>query len=309
MHHVPQISGTTRVVALLGDPVVHTLSPALHNAAFAAAGLDFVYVALRVAPRDLEAALGGLQALGLAGANVTIPHKEAAAALMDELRGDAAITGAVNTVVLEGGSLVGHNTDSQGFLASLRELVPEGVRGQPALLLGAGGAGRAVALALAHEQVDRLTIVDLVAEKAEQVKDLVGRVAPAIKCHLLKPGELSPEDVRSATLLVNASPLGMREEASRESLAGRDEAPDAAAAGGERFGKVPSVLVDNVRVGQVVYDVVYGSRTTELVEAALAAGARAADGRGMLTWQAALAFQLWTGQPAPVDEMKKIAGR
>lgn len=309
MHDQERISGTTRVVALLGDPVAHSLSPAIHNTAFAACGLDYVYVAMRVASTDLPAALHGLAALGLAGANVTIPHKAAAAALMDDLQGDAALIGAVNTVVVDGTSLIGHNTDAQGFLASLHELAPEGVGGQPTLLLGAGGAGHAVALALVHARVGRLVIADIDMQKAVQLRDLVVRLAPDLVCEVIDPGELRADDVRSAQVVVNATPLGMAQDDSPAGLPASSEVGERAAAAPHPFGKVPRVLVDNLRVGQIVHDVVYGARTTELVGAALAAGARAADGRGMLMWQAAFAFQLWTGRPAPVDDMKNVTGR
>jgi len=275
-----RISGRTRVVAILGDPVEHSLSPTLHNAAFAACDLDWVYVAARVPAERLPGALDAVRALGLAGCNLTVPHKEAAIACLDELRDDALRTGAVNTVVNDGGRLVGHNTDVEGFRRALRRLVPEGVEGRPALVLGAGGAARAVVLALAREGVGSLTIagrtrarVDAVAAMAAEFED-----APGIEVADL--AGLTAAEVRAADVLVNATSLGM--------------------AGG---GQVPAILVDNVGVDQIVYDVVYGRRPTGLVRAALDRGARAADGKGMLVEQAATAFELWTGHEAPRDVM------
>lgn len=280
------ISASTRLVALLGDPVAHSLSPTIQNAAFQAAGLDWVYVALRVESHRVAEAVAGLRALGFAGANVTVPHKQAVVSYLDDLREDAALTGAVNTIVSCGDRLIGHNTDVEGFRRALRTVVPEGVRGAAALLLGAGGAARAVALALAREGVDSLLIADRTPARAAQVAQMVAGLPEGL-CRLpvttVPLSGLSAEAVRSATLLVNATTLGLTE-----------------------AGKVPAVLVDNVSVDHVVYDVVYGSRPTCLVAAAEACGARVGDGRRMLVEQAAAAFELWTGQEAPRGVMLDV---
>jgi len=306
MHQPHHISATTRIIALLGDPVAHSLSPALQNAAFAACGLDYAYVALRVQPRHLESALRGLVAMGFGGANLTVPHKQAALPFIDELRGDAALVGAVNTVVVEGEALVGHNTDAGGFASSLEELVPEGLAGRPALLLGAGGAARAVALALTRAGIGRLIIANRGRQRAQGLAGLVSGLAPGLECRVLGLDELTPADVRAAALVVNATTMGM---AHAGPAAGRRDLGGQASENPPSAGKVPAVLVDNLGVDHIVYDVVYGSGATALVSGARAAGARAADGTGMLAWQAALAFQLWTGRPAPLDELKKAVSR
>jgi shikimate dehydrogenase len=270
------IGGSTRVVALLGDPVAHSLSPALHNAAFVALGLDWVYVALRVPAAAVPQAVAGLHALGFAGANVTVPHKQAVRTCLEHVVDDAVLTGAVNTIVVESERLVGHNTDVEGFRRALRSVAPEGVAGAEALLIGAGGAARAVAVALVREAVGRLVVAGRTPRRAEEVAGLVAAVSPSTPVRVVPLDELDGAAVRAAPLLVNASSLGM-----------------------PGTGQVPRVLVDNVGVDHVVYDVVYGPRPTELAAAAAARGARVGDGRRMLVEQAAAAFELWTGREAP----------
>jgi shikimate dehydrogenase len=281
-----EIGGSTRVVALLGDPVAHTLSPALHNAAFAALGLDWVYVALRVPPPDLGAALAGVRALGLAGANVTVPHKQTVCAFLDELVDDAAVTGAANTIVRRGDRLVGHNTDVEGFRLALRSVVAEGVAGRSVLLLGSGGVARAAALALAREEICGLTVWARSPERAGAVAAVAAGHTPLPAAEGRALADLRAADVAAADIVVNATTLGM--------------------AGA---GKVPAVLVDNVRVGQIVYDVVYGRRPTALVAAACSRGARTVDGARMLVEQAAVAFGLWTGRQAPRRVMLDVIER
>ena len=277
----PVIDGETRLVGLLGDPVAHSLSPALHNAAFAHLDLNMVYVPLPVTPAALAAALAGLPALGFVGANVTVPHKAAAAALVDDLHGDARLLGAVNTLVVRGRRLEGHNTDVDGFVQAFREAAPDEPAGD-VLLLGAGGAARAAALGALRLGCRRLTVVDRTLAAADALCGLVRRLQPDVPCDALDLADLGPEHVGAAHLVVNATTLGMSDES-----------------------KVPSALADNVGVDQIVYDLVYGPAPTDLVRRAAAHGARSVEGLAMLVWQAAAAFQLWTGMPAPVDVMRR----
>ncbi|HMK93168.1 MAG TPA: shikimate dehydrogenase [Thermoleophilia bacterium] len=277
------ISGSTRLTGIIGWPVEHSLSPAMHNAAFAASGLDMAYVALPVAPGALAAAVGGLAALGFVGVNVTIPHKTDVVAFLDELADDAARIRAVNTIVVRDGRLLGHNTDVGGFERALREIVPEGIEGGEALLLGAGGAARAVALGLLRQGVQRLVVADRTPARAHELLALAGG-EEGVEGRVVALDALTPADVAGADVLVNATSLGMSAEL-----------------------KVPGVLVDNIRRDHIVFDVVYGKRPTKPLARARAVGARAVDGLGMLAWQAALAFELWTGRPAPLDVMRSAA--
>jgi shikimate dehydrogenase len=256
--------------------VRHSLSPAIHNAAFAAAGLDWVYVAFEVQPGDAGLALSGMKAFGIDGLSVTMPHKTAVADAVDRRTPVAERLHAVNTVVrAANGTLEGHNTDGAGFVAALRAEGhdPAGCR---VALLGAGGAGRALALALADAGVAELVVVNRSRGPAEVATDLAGAVG--------RVG--TPADVAAADLVVNATPVGM----------------------GADAGSLP-VDADLLHAGQVVADIVVHPLDTALLRAACAVGAQTVDGLGMLVHQAALAFTLWTGVEAPVPVMRAAAER
>lgn len=274
----PSITAHTRLVVLLGDPVGHSRSPELHNAAFATAGLDYAYLACRVAASDLPAAVAGLRALGIAGANVTIPHKEAIVPLLDHLADEARGVGAVNTVVADGGRLTGHNTDVGGFLDGLRGH-EDRVRGEEMLVWGAGGAARAVVYALLttfHPR--RLT---LVARRLDQAERLAASFAA-----LAAPGGLAVASMDAASeaahrsrLLVNTTPLGMHPH--------EDATPHPAG---------------DFTADQIVYDLVYRPLHTRLLGDAARAGATPLTGLPMFEGQAARAFQCWTGQSFPAQK-------
>lgn len=242
-------------------------------------------MALPVASRRVGDAVRGLVALGFRGANVTMPHKATVMPFLDTVADDAARAEAVNTIVVDDGRLAGHNTDIGGFERALREVAPEGVAGSSALLVGAGGAARAAALALLAGQVSTLRVANRTEEAARRLVRGLAPVQPATRVEAVGLESLVAPDVAEADVLVNASALGM-----------------------EGVGKVPAVLTDNIRRDQVVFDVVYGERPTRLLEAAAARGARLVDGRSMLVWQAALAFELWTGREAPLAAMRAAVG-
>jgi shikimate dehydrogenase len=267
-----RVRGTTRLAAVIGDPVRHSMSPAIHNAAFRATGLDWVFVALPVATGDVSRALAGMRALGIDGLSVTMPHKAAVAAAVDELDADAAALDAVNCVWRAGERLGGINTDGPGFVASLADagFSPAGRR---CVVLGAGGAARAVVLALARSGAAEVSVVNRTAARAEAAAALagdIGRVAPV-------------EVVEEADLIVNATSVGMGEQ---------DRASGAM--------PLPGALV---APHHVVADLVVHPLDTTLLRHARSVGATPVDGAGMLVHQAALAFERWTGVPAPVDVM------
>jgi shikimate dehydrogenase len=273
-----QVRGATRVVGLLGYPVRHSRSPEMHNAAFAALGLDFCYVPFAVPPHALKLAVRGLAALGMVGANVTIPHKERVIPYVDELSPEARLIGAVNTIHHHRGHLIGYNTDATGFLRAFREDTGVAVRGGRFLVLGAGGAARAVVAALALGGARGVTVANRSVPKARR---LVARFRRAF-AHLdwsavALSGELPPS--RSFRGVIQATSVGM--------------------APGD-----PSPLPATWLGGSVaVYDLVYGAPTA-LLRAALARGVPHAGGLGMLVHQGALAFTIWTGRRAPVDVMR-----
>ena len=259
------ISGATRLAGVIGSPIGHSLSPALHNAGYEALGLDWAYLAFEVAEGGAAAALAAVPALGLGGLNVTMPLKADAAAAVDRLTAAAAL-GAVNTVVPEKGGLLGDSTDGPGFLACLAD---EGFdpAGRRCLVVGAGGAARAVVLALGGAGATVLVAARRPQEAARAAELADGTV-------------VEPEAADDAALVVNATPVGM---------AGR-----------------PGLPVDPGRLGpgQLVIDLVYDPRETELLTAARARGAATADGVGMLVHQAALAFRAFTGEEAPLAAMR-----
>jgi shikimate dehydrogenase len=265
------ITGATRVVGVIGDPVAHSRSPAMHNAAFDALGLDWVYIAFPVARGRGAAAVRAVRALGLAGLNVTMPHKADSATACDDLTPAAAALGAVNTVVVDqGGALIGHSTDGAGFLRALGD---EGVdvSGRRCLVVGAGGVARAIAQALGDAGAD----VTVAARRQDQARSAAALTAA---------GTAVPMDdvsVDGFDVVVNATPLGMH-------------------------GEAPPFDPARLRSGQVVYDTVYPAETPLLAEAR-ARGAHVAGGLGMLVHQGALAFELWTGRVPPLDVMRAAA--
>lgn len=268
------ISGATRVAAVIGSPVRHSLSPALHNAAFAQLAIDWVYVALPVAPGESQRALDAMRVFDLGGLSVTMPHKEAVAREVDELAPAAAVLRSVNTVVpAEDGHLVGHSTDGAGFVASLSTAGVQ-VTGRVVCLLGAGGAARAIADAVARAGAARVVVVNRTPSAAETTAALAGSVG----------GVGSFADVRDAHIVVNATSIGM----------GSNDLPCD-----------PSLL----HAGQVVADIVYHPRDTAFLQVARAAGATSVDGLGMLVHQAALQQQLWHGMVPDIDTMTSAAER
>jgi len=268
------ITGATTVAAVIGSPVRHSLSPALHNAAFEAAGVPWVYVAFDVAHGDASHALAAMRALGIGGMSVTMPHKEMVAANVDELDPAAAALRSVNTVVrTPQGALKGYSTDGAGFVASLAEAGVE-VVGRSVVVLGAGAAARAVIDALARAGATTVTVVNRSVDRAREAAALAGSGG--------RVGVV--DDVTAADVVVNATSVGMAS----------DDLPLDAAM---------------LRFGQVVADLVYHPLETALLAAARAGGAIAVDGLGMLVHQAALQQELWLGVKPDTAVMRAAALR
>jgi shikimate dehydrogenase len=275
-----KITSGTRLYGIIGNPIEHSLSPAMQNAAFEAVGLDAVYLALRVESSRLRQAIEGFRAVNLSGFNVTIPHKVAVMEYLDELDDSAATIGATNTVVNSDGRLIGYNTDGIGAMEALRDAGID-TRGRRVLLLGAGGAARALAFSLA-KTAERITILNRTAPKAEGLAEDLRRATRATVAHdKLDPSTLSKE-VISADLLVNATSVGMHPRP--------EETPVDA-----RF----------LRRDMVVFDIVYSPLETRLLREAREAGATTVGGLMMLVHQGAQAFELWTGKKAPIPMMTK----
>jgi len=265
----PNIDGKTRIYGILGQPVAHSLSPAMHNAAFRELGLNAVYVAFPVT--DLVQAVAGLRGLDIRGASITIPFKEDIIALLDEIDAEAARMGAVNTVVNRDGRLVGSNTDWQGALQALEEKTE--IAGKRFLILGAGGASRAIAFVI-QEQGGKVAVTDLDMAKALAL-------SRKLWVEVVAPDYL---EEYSAQVLINATPVGMEPQ------------------------------TDNIPIDpnflsryQVVMDIVYRPLETRLLQEARSRGCQVIDGLRMLIHQGAAQFELWTGQPAPVEVMARAA--
>lgn len=261
-------SARTRLVCLLGHPVGHSVSPQIHAAAFAAAGVDAAYLAFAVEPQALDTAVAGLRAVGFLGANVTVPHKQAVLALADDRTAEAIAVGAANTLHWAGDRLVADNTDATGLQSVLERdigLAP----GSPVVLFGAGGAARAAAVALGRLGA-RVEVVARREEAAAEVADLAGRMGAEVG------------RVDEPALVVNATPLGLH----GESLPAR---------------------FSDLTAGQTALDLVYGPADTPFLAAARRGGAQAHDGLAMLVAQAARSFERWTGVAAPVEQMEAAA--
>jgi len=280
------ISGRTKLCGLIGDPIEHSMSPVMHNAAFEEMGLNYIYVPFRVKKEELEPAIGGMRALNIRGLNVTIPHKVAVIPLLDTLDPLAEKIGAVNTIVNDNGRLKGYNTDAAGFLQALLERGIE-PRGKRVVVLGAGGASRAVSFVLADRGADLVILnrrleLDWAEELADHLSQTFGKKIEALE---LKQKNLAGA-LDQADILVNATSLGM--------------SPD--------DGQTP-VDAGLLRTGLFVFDIVYNPIKTRLMKESEAAGAETIGGLEMLVWQGALALEKWAGRKPPVELMRKEAIR
>jgi len=265
-----KITGKTKITGLFGYPVEHTLSPAMHNAAFEALNLDYCYVAFPVHPDSLEDAVRAVRALNLSGVNVTIPHKEKVISLLDKIDKEASFIGAVNTIVNSEGILTGYNTDGRGFMQSLSE-GDISVEGKDILIIGAGGASRAISYYLS-QMAKKLSLYGI-------DKNRVGRLVQDLK--EIRDNVSSIEDISGIDrfhIIINATPLGLKKE---------DPLP---------------FDTDLLKPDQTICDLIY--KRTQLLEGASKKGCITLDGLGMLLWQGAFAFELWTGKKPPVEIMR-----
>jgi len=279
-----RISGKTKVCAVIGDPVEHSLSPCFQNAAFQHLGLDFVYVAFTVKAEELRGAIEGVRSLGFHGLNVTMPHKISIIQYLDELDEDAERIGSVNTVLNRDGRLIGYTTDGVGALNALKN---NGVdpNGKKIVILGAGGASRSVSFALIKEAKE-LVILNRTVRRAERLVCDLHRLVR--KDEKVRSGGLTEENLRkeleNADILINATPVGM--------VPNEDKMP---------------VKEEHLHPNLVVFDLVYNPIETKLLRKAKMIGAKTIDGLSMLIYQGAASFEIWTGVKAPIHVMMKAA--
>lgn len=269
------------LVGVFGDPVDENPTGIMQEAAFDALGLDFRYLTIRVTAADLPLAVAGLRAMNFRGINLTIPHKVAVLSLLDRVADDAALMGAVNTVWRDGDTLVGENTDGKGFLRAVREDGGVDPHGTYAVLLGAGGAARAIAVELALAGARHITIVNRDAGRGETLARLLRERTHVRADCVAWDGKVSvPPD---AELLVNATSLGLY----------------------PKGDELPPVDMASIRPGLLVCEVIPNPPHTAFLRAAAARGARTLDGLGMLVYQGAIGFKLWTGREAPITAMRR----
>ena len=277
-----KINGKTKIVGVFGAPVAHTASPAMHNAAFAALKMNWVYLPFHVKIEHLAAALRGISAMGLVGVNLTVPHKVAALDLIDEVDPEARQLGAVNTIAVQGDRLVGYNTDGYGFVKAIQEEFDLSLEGKNVLVLGAGGAGRAIAIKCALEGARKVLVANRSLGKAENLSgEVTGKMAGVLSAIPLTSDSIR-EVIGDVDLLVNATSVGLRE--------------------GESLELQPTLFSPHL----CVYDTIYRPSETELLKDAYAGGAKCANGLSMLLHQGARSFEIWTGDKmAPVAKMRE----
>ena len=276
-----KLSGHTRPYAVLGHPIGHTLSPVMHNRSIQSLGLDAIYLALDVAPDALMDVLPAMKAMGFGGVNLTVPLKEVAFRGFETLDPSAESLGAVNTVEFTDDGMVGHNTDGEGFLLALKEAFGSSPRDRRVFVLGAGGAGRALAITCAMAGAKEIIITDLDADRPMKVIEEVQNLSPTTHMRSVPPSRDSWNMVCSeADLVLQCTPVGMKPD---------DE---------------PLLQASAFRPGQEVFDLVYMYPETGIMKVARECGASVTNGLGMLLHQGAKAFRIWTGQEPDVQAMR-----
>ncbi|MCK5391135.1 MAG: shikimate dehydrogenase [Deltaproteobacteria bacterium] len=280
------VKATTNIYGIFGHPVKHSLSPDMHNSAFNTLGLNSVYVAFDIAPDNIEEATRAIRVMGIKGINITIPHKQTIISFLDEVSPDAKLTGAVNTVKNENGKLWGFNTDVGGFLRAIREDLDFSPEGNTLFLIGAGGAARAVLSAFCMNGGAVVYIADIIQAKAielaNQFKANFQNIT--IETVSLEDQNILEQKFGEADILVNASPAGM------DGVGSHD------------------IPLTSLNKNAVVYDLVYKPPNTKLLNDAKELGHKASGGLTMLLYQGAENFEIWTGERAPVEIMKKALG-
>ena len=279
-----RIQGTTRLIGLIGTPIKHSLSPHMHNSAFEKTGQDYAYLCLEVGKEGLKQAIDALKLFNAKGSNITFPNKQEVIQYLDEISEDAKIIGSVNTITIddETKKIKGYNTDGRGFVASIEELKID-YKGKKVVVLGVGGAGRAIAVQLAYDGVGELIIKDIDEALMKEVKETINKGIQNCKVKLIGDEEALKEELKDAVLLINATPLGMK---------GRDNMCAISSA----------EVLNNTKA--FVYDIVYEPRETKLMKYAKEKGLQTINGVNMMLWQGALAYKIWLGEDMPLDYVR-----
>ncbi len=273
------ITSNTKLICVIGHPIKHSKSPLMHNAALKKIEEDAVYLAFDIENEKLEEFVKGFRAMGILGANVTIPHKENIMKYLDGVTKEAEIIGAVNTIYRDGDKLIGDNSDGKGFILSLMKESEFDPKGKKVLILGAGGASKAVTVKLADEGAEEIYLYDIDEEKAKElVSQAVKSAEKKVKISVINKNDIE-KIAKESNLLVNCTPVGMKE-------------------------SDPELLSENVfNSEQVVYDLIYNPPKTKLLQSAEKKGAQIVNGLGMLVYQGAISFEKWTGKKPDTDIM------
>lgn len=279
-----RISGSTKLISILGNPVKHSKSPSMHNNSFEKLHLDFAYMAFEIEDGKVEKAIEAMKTLKAKGFNITMPYKEEVMEFLDEIDREARIIGSVNTVLNEGGKLIGYNTDGKGFVKSLEE---KGVvfKDEKIVIIGAGGAARAIAVQLALDTAKEIVIANRTIENAKTISDIINKNVPTTKARsIILDEEKLKEELKDAKILINTTSIGMKE-------------------------TIDKSVIENTKTlhkDLFVADIIYDPQKTKFLSQAENIGCKTMNGLGMLVYQGAIAFKIWTGMDMPKNVIEDM---
>ncbi len=284
MESINFIQGTTGLTGLIGYPLKHSLSPNMHNSAFRKLGLDLVYLAFEIEDGGLEDGLNAMRIFNVKGFNVTMPHKQKVIQLLDDISDDAKIIESINTVKNENGELIGYNTDGRGLAKALDEAGID-YKGKKIVILGAGGAARAVAIQLAFDRAAEIVMANRTPSKAEEIMNTINEKIPTSKGKAIgMDEEVIKEELKDASILINCTSIGMK----------------------NTIDQSPINNIDTFHKDLFVVDIIYDPLKTKLMSIAEEAGCKTMNGIDMLIYQGALAFNIWTGEDMPIEYIKEV---
>lgn len=285
-----RIKGSTSLIALLGKPVNHSKSPYMHNRSFEILGLDFAYMAFEIENHEVEKSIEAMRTLNVKGFNITMPYKEEVIRFLDKVDEEARIIGSVNTVLNHNGKLMGYNTDGKGFVKSLEEKDVK-FKGEKIVILGSGGAAKAIAIQLALDSAGEIVIANRTVENAEIITSIINKNIPKVKARSIVLNEkFLKEELKDAKILINTTPIGM----------------------GNTIGKSLIKDTNTLHKDLFVADIIYNPLKTKLLSQAEEIGCKTMNGLNMLVYQGALGFEIWTGKDIPkivIEDMLEDGGK
>jgi len=279
-----RVTGKTKLLGLVGNPVEHSISPQLHNTLSSLLGLDIVYIPLAVGKEDLETVVKALKALDFIGFNVTIPYKRDIMKYLDENSKEAILMGAVNTVKKIDGRLYGYNTDAEGFLRSFKEEAGVGFKGKKVVLIGAGGVARAIAVKIASEDAEKISVVNRTGEKSVELAEVVNENIKEIVQVYNFEDKTFRMAFEESDIIINTTSVGMY----------------------PKTRETPVKFTECFNKNQIVYDVIYNPEKTKFLNDAEKRGAKIINGLGMLFYQGISAYEIWTGVKFTEDKLKSV---